>query len=264
MVTNLGAGNHRQPDPDRASVSARTSSVVPRTALGVDGCRGGWVMAFRVDGEIQFEMRADLPSVNDALALNASVMIDMPIGLLSEGGTRHCDALARAQLRPYRSSSVFGVPAREVVRCTDYAEANALSRTLSGKGLSKQSFYLFPKIRELDSWLSQPKRKGMWHECHPEVAFACLNGGVALKESKKTEAGRAARLMLLRELGNVENALGRGLATYPRKEVLPDDFIDALVCLLTAERAPDRRTVLPHVGPSDDNGLRMEIVAPCF
>ncbi len=263
-MTNLGAGNHRQPDPDRASVSACTSSVVPRTALGVDGCRGGWVMAFRVDGEIQFEMRADLPSVNDALALNASVMIDMPIGLLSEGGTRHCDALARAQLRPYRSSSVFGVPAREVVRCTDYAEANALSRTLSGKGLSKQSFYLFPKIRELDSWLSQPKRKGMWHECHPEVAFACLNGGVALKESKKTEAGRAARLMLLRELGNVENALGRGLATYPRKEVLPDDFIDALVCLLTAERAPDRRTVLPHVGPSDDNGLRMEIVAPCF
>ena len=91
-----------------------------------------------------------------------------------------------------------------------------------------------------------------------------MNGGVALKESKKTEAGRAARLMLLRELGNVENALGRGLATYPRKEVLPDDFIDALVCLLTAERAPDRRTVLPHVGPSDDNGLRMEIVAPCF
>ena len=222
------------------------------------------MIAFRVDDEIQFETRVDLPSLNDALASEASVMIDMPIGLLSEGGSRHCDALARAQLRPYRSSSVFGVPARKVASCTDYAEANALSRTLSGKGLSKQSFYLFPKIRELDRWLAQPKRKGVWHECHPEVAFARLNGGVALKASKKTEEGRAARLILLRELGDVESALSRGLATYPRKEVLPDDFIDALVCLLTAERTPDRRTVLPHVGPSDDNGLRMEIVAPCF
>ena len=263
-MTNLSAGHHKQSDADQASVSERRLSVAPRTALGIDGCRSGWVMAFRIDGEIQFETSVDLPSLNDVLALDASVMIDMPIGLLCEGGTRHCDALARAQLRPYRSSSVFGVPAREVARCTDYAEANALSRTLSGKGLSKQSFYLFPKIRELDRWLAQPKRNGVWHECHPEVAFACLNGGVALKASKKTEEGRAARLLLLRELGKVESALSRGLATYPRKEVLPDDFIDALVCLLTAERAPDRRIVLPQNGPSDDNGLRMEIVAPHF
>ena len=263
-MTNLSAGHHKQSDADRASVSERRPSVPSRTALGIDGCRSGWVMAFRIDGEIQFETRADLPSLNDVLALDASVMIDMPIGLLREGGTRHCDGLARAQLRPHRSSSVFGVPPREVARCTDYAEANALSRTLSGKGLSKQSFYLFPKIRELDRWLAQPKRNGVWHECPPEVAFACLNGGVALKASKKTEEGRAARLLLLRELENVESALSRGLATYPRKEVLPDDFIDALVCLLTAERAPDRRIVLPQNGPSDDNGLRMEIVAPHF
>lgn len=263
-MINLSTGHQKQPDPNRRSVSEAGISVPPRTALGIDGCRGGWVVAFRVDGEIQFETRVDLPSCNEVLALDASVMIDMPIGLLSEGGTRHCDALARAQLRPYRSSSVFGVPAREVASCTNYAEANALSRKLSGKGLSKQSFYLFPKIRELDGWLVQPGRKGVWHECHPEVAFACLNGGVALKASKKTEEGRAARLRLLRELGNVESALSRGLANYPRKEVLPDDFIDALVCLLTAERAPDRRIVLPQGGPSDDNGLRMEIVAPHF
>lgn len=263
-MANHSTDNRTQPNADPVSVSERSVSVASRPALGIDGCRGGWVIAFRVDDEIQFETRADLPSLNDALALEASVMIDMPIGLLSEGGTRHCDALARAQLRPYRSSSVFGVPAREVVSCTDYPEANALSRTLSGKGLSKQSFYLFPKIRELENWLLQSDRKGVWHECHPEVAFACLNGGVALQASKKTEEGRAARLLLLRELGDVDSALARGLKTYPRKEVLPDDFIDALVCLLTAERAPEKRIVLPQVGPSDGNGLRMEIVAPYF
>ena len=128
-MTNLSAGHHKRSDADQASVSERRLSVAPRTALGIDGCRSGWVMAFRIDGEIQFETSVDLPSLNDVLALDASVMIDMPIGLLREGGTRHCDALARAQLRPYRSSSVFGVPAREVARCTDYAEANALSRT---------------------------------------------------------------------------------------------------------------------------------------
>ena len=163
------------------------------TAVGIDGCRAGWVIAFRDGQEISLAIIARLSDLNDCLHPSASLMIDMPIGLTDGASVRGCDALARERLKPHRSSSVFGVPARQVTRCTDYSQANALSRELSGKGISKQAFYLFPKIRELDDWLSARGRRGRWSECHPEVAFASLNGGQALLESKKTEAGSQTR-----------------------------------------------------------------------
>ena len=159
---------------------------------------------------------------------------------------------------------MFGVPARQVTRCTDYSQANALSRELSGKGISKQAFYLFPKIRELDDWLSSRDRRGHWSECHPEVAFASLNGGEPLIAPKKTEAGNQARQVLLAELGEFEPAIEKALASYRRKDVLADDLLDALVCLLTAERQPNDRQHLPEDASVDERGLTMEIVAPAL
>ena len=235
---------------------------VSLSAVGIDGCRAGWVVAFRDGSEIRLAIIAQLSDLNDFLHPNASVMIDMPIGLSDGHSVRDCDALARQKLRPHRSASVFGVPARQVTRCKEYSEANALSRALSGKGISKQAFYLFPKIRELDDWLMSRDRRGRWSECHPEVAFACLNGGEALLESKKTDAGSQARQKLLAELGEFRPAVERALTSYRRKDVLADDLLDALVCLLTAERPPSARQHIPMEAPVDGRGLVMEIVAP--
>ena len=234
------------------------------SAVGIDGCRSGWVVAYRDGREISLTIVNQLSDLNDHLMPDASVMIDMPIGLTDGASVRGCDALARERLRPHRSSSVFGVPARQVTRCTDYSQANALSRELSGKGISKQAFYLFPKIRELDDWLSSRGRRGRWSECHPEVAFASLNGGQALLESKKTEVGSQARLRLLAELGEIQPAIEKALTSYRRKDVLADDLLDALVCLLTAERQPNERQHLPEDAPVDKRGLTMEIVSPAF
>ena len=232
------------------------------SAVGIDGCRAGWVIAFRDASEIRLAIIAQLSDLNTVLTADASVMIDMPIGLTDGHNVRDCDALARQKLRPHRSSSVFGVPARQVTRCNDYAEANTLSRALSGKGISKQAFYLFPKIRELDDWLLSSNRRGRWSECHPEVAFASLNGGKALLESKKTELGSEVRKTLLAELGEIQPSIDQALSTYRRKEVLADDLLDALVCLLTAERPPIGRQHIPKDAPVDARGLIMEIVAP--
>jgi len=189
-------------------------------------------------------------------------LIDMPIGLLNDDSGRQCDTLARERLRPNRSSSVFGVPPRAVTRICDYPQANALSRELTGKGLSKQSFHLFPKIRELDDWLVNPERQGEWWECHPEVAFAQLNSGIALTASKKSEAGQAERISLLADLPRVNAALERASENYKRKDLLPDDCIDALVCLLTAERDRHQRIVIPATPDKDERGLTMGIIAP--
>ena len=242
----------------------RLSGNALLNAVGIDGCRAGWVIAFRDGKEIRLVIIAQLSDLNDLLHPDTSVMIDMPIGLTDGPSVRGCDALARERLRPHRSSSVFGVPARQVTRCTDYSQANALSRELCGKGISKQAFYLFPKIRELDDWLLSNERKGRWSECHPEVAFASLNGGEPLIASKKTEAGNQARQALLAELGEFEPAIEKALTSYRRKDVLADDLLDALVCLLTAERQPNDRQHLPEDAPVDERGLTMEIVAPAL
>ncbi len=234
------------------------------SAVGIDGCRSGWVVAYRDGREISLTIVNQLSDLNDHLMPDASVMIDMPIGLTDGPSVRECDALARERLRPHRSSSVFGVPARQVTRCLDYPEANALSRELSGKGISKQAFYLFPKIRELDDWLLSSERRGHWSECHPEVAFASLNGGEALLESKKTDVGGQIRRKLLSALGDIGPAIDSALSSYRRKDVLADDLLDALVCLLTAERQPSERQHLPEDAPVDERGLTMEIVSPAF
>lgn len=242
------------------------TSVLPKdkllSAVGIDGCRSGWVVAYRDGREISLTIVNQLSDLNDHLMPDASVMIDMPIGLTDGPSVRDCDALARERLRPHRSSSVFGVPARQVTRCLDYPEANALSRELSGKGISKQAFYLFPKIRELDDWLLSSERRGHWSECHPEVAFASLNGGEALLESKKTDVGGQIRRKLLSALGDIGPAIDSALSSYRRKDVLADDLLDALVCLLTAERQPSDRQHIPERAPVDGRGLIMEIVAP--
>jgi predicted RNase H-like nuclease len=238
------------------------STSLKFSAVGIDGCRAGWVAAFQLDGQLVLALVKTLSELTPHLSRETMVMIDMPIGLLNDASSRHCDALARERLRPYRSSSVFGVPPRAVTRISDYSEANALSRELTGKGLSKQSFYLFPKIRELDDWLMNPERQGEWWECHPEVAFAQLNGGIALNASKKSEAGQAERMSLLADLPGVDAALERASQNYKRKDLLPDDCIDSLVCLLTAERDQHQRIVIPAIPHKDGRGLKMAIVAP--
>jgi predicted RNase H-like nuclease len=220
------------------------SASLKFSAVGIDGCRAGWVAAFQLDGEPVLAVVETLSELSPYLSHETTVMIDMPIGLLNDDSSRQCDALARERLRPYRSSSVFGVPPRAVTRISDYPQANALSRELTGKGLSKQSFYLFPKIR------------------HPEVAFAQLNSGVALKASKKSEEGQAERMSLLADLPLVNTALERASENYKRKDLLLDDCIDALVCLLTAERDPHQRILIPATPDKDERGLTMGIMAP--
>lgn len=238
------------------------SNSLKFSAVGIDACRAGWVAAFRLDGKPILVVLKTLSELTPHLSRETTIMIDMPIGLLNDASSRQCDALARQRLRPYRSSSVFGVPPRAVTRLHDYPQANALSRELTGKGLSKQSFYLFPKIRELDDLLMHSERRGEWQECHPEVAFAQLNSGVALQASKKTQLGQAERVSLLTELPGVDIALERASRDYRRKDVLLDDCIDALVCLLTAERDQHRRIVIPGTAEKDERGLTMVIVAP--
>ena len=117
--------------------------------VGVDGCKGGWVAA-RLDCQSMMAtlaVHADFAGVLESYADAAMIGVDMPIGL-GECEPRLCDVLARRELGR-RASSIFAAPDRRILPFADYQEALAESRRLCGKGISKQSFYLFAKIREI-------------------------------------------------------------------------------------------------------------------
>ena len=114
------------------------------------------------------------------LASRATVCIDIPIGLSSDG-FRACDRAAR-QLLGKRSSSVFPVPPRLALATLTYEEINLASKAQCGKGVSKQAFYLLPKIREAEALLRSSDSDNFdWLETHPELCFSSFNGAVPMK-----------------------------------------------------------------------------------
>jgi predicted RNase H-like nuclease len=214
-----------------------------QTAVGIDGCRSGWIAAIcRPDDSIEWLLRTTVQEILHDVPRNSIVLVDMIIGLPDrETPNRECDLLARKILSPH-GSRVFPAPPREALAAEAYPEACELARAATGKAISKQCWYLFPKIRELDA-ISDSRIR----ESHPEVVFAQFNNA-PVAASKKTMAGQNERLRLLRQV------LPASIDAYLRADValgqgdyLPDDCIDALALCLAA-REPTKLQAL-HGGP---------------
>ncbi len=197
-------------------------------AVGLDGCPSGWIAAVVRDGRlIALEYakcaRAAIEAYPDAEAF----AFDIPIWL-SVTGDREADRAARKFLPTGRAPSVFNAPPLAALGATSYEEANETSRLVSGKGLSRQSFALLEKIRQVAEIAATDSRV---FEAHPEVSFAALAGGQPLP-SKKTWDGLMQRRALLSAAGLaipdlVDEASRRGAA---------DDIVDAVACAWTAAR----------------------------
>ena len=215
---------------------------------GADGRRGGWVVAVvDVSGIPRLESLDYVAPLAPALAPDLAVIaIDMPIGL-SDDGPRACDIAARRLLQPH-GTRVFPSPPRvSLGHVDDYAAACAAAIAATGKSLSKQTWNLLASIREVDAIADDPRIV----ECHPELAFALMQGH-PVDERKKTVEGRARRLDLLRgwlpDLG--DPAYG-------------DDGLDALACAWSAARIATGKALTLPAGevPRDGAGRPMRICA---
>ena len=226
------------------------------TTLGVDGCRGGWLGISHNSKSMDWQLATSLGALLSSTRASR-IFIDIPIGL-STTGHRECDTAARRKLGRGFSSSVFTPPARASLGAQNYPDANTLNRTHSGKGLSKQSYYLFPKIREADEWLQASVGSPLQvREAHPEVAFMAINGA-PLQHKKKTVAGFNERLELLARLDvEVAQLADNILATTRRREIAADDVLDA--CCLALMPLAGRLRTLPAQPTRDACGLAMEI-----
>jgi predicted RNase H-like nuclease len=103
---------------------------------GVDGCSAGWI-AFKVDlpSRITLVELIDLPALlRNRPSDLAFLAIDIPIGLV--GGSRACDKAARKLLGQPRGTSVFAAPCRAALAAKNHAEASAINRQKTGRGLS--------------------------------------------------------------------------------------------------------------------------------
>ncbi len=231
---------------------------------GIDVCKGGWVV-IRVRGKpFKLDFSEVVPIFEEALHATAScakVAVDIPIGLLDTGqqGGREVEREARKILGSGRKSSVFSSPIRPVLDAQSYAQANALSVANSqhGKGLSRQTFAIVAKIRDVDRAMNSQIQERVV-ETHPELGFETLNGRTPLVAGKSTAAGLMQRLRLLAAagLGDVVEKASVGMT----KGASLDDVLDAIVCCWTAHRvATGKAERVPEFPPIDSRGLRMEM-----
>jgi len=176
---------------------------------GVDATPAGWVCA-RWDGQT-LEIRVvghDPVAVLAAWPDAVVVGVDIPIGLPQQG-RRRADEAARTFVGA-RASSVWPTPTRAVLEA-DWSPG--LHVSLQAHGMRKRIFAV------------ERANDGRFHEVHPEVTFAFLNGRGPL-ESKRTWEGLQQRLAMLEAVG----------LRPPATRAPADDVFDATAVAWSAAR----------------------------
>lgn len=198
----------------------------------MDGCRGGWLVA--LDHPDRLVVCSSLAEVARLTESCCRIAVDMPIGLPAAGQTRICEGAARKALGP-RRHSIFSTPLRKYLQARSFSEV---------QGMSLQSFYLLPKIRELDEWIT-PSLQARVFEAHPELVFTRL-AGQPLAHNKKTPEGRGLRRSLLGD---------PPVPRWPSRIAQEDDALDALALLRCAQQ-PGQPLCFEQ---RDERGLLMQL-----
>lgn len=241
--------------------------------VGVDGCRGGWVVAVVEGGRACAPvLRETFAEVIECARGAALVLVDIPIGLPDAWqGQRRCDVAARQELR-HRGCCVFPAPIRDVVELpiaelpvvSRQREACTWQRQLARRGLTIQACCLLPKIREVDRLMRADPALQEWvRESHPELCFAALNDGWPMRHRKRAPEGYEERVNVLRRhLPEVDGLLSGVRSTRRRGAYALDDVLDALALAVNAWLGSECGwREFPPEGPQyDPCGLQMEMV----
>ena len=225
---------------------------------GIDGSKGGWVCVSGYENnykELKFEK---LKKFSDIKSKNFSlVLVDIPVGLdidLKKGG-RIVDNLARKELLTNKSS-IFNAPSRLVLDAKNYEEANKINKS-KGMGLSKQSWNLVKKIKEVDEYIRNSNVTIIF-ESHPEIIFQIMKRD-KITTKKKNDEGIIERRNLLEKNGFNKVFLEKNLSardSFYKK----DDFIDACSLFWSANRAIASTEVkIPDDIVLDSEGIIMQI-----
>ena len=151
----------------------------------------------------------------------------------------------------------------------DWSERNGMDKATSeviyvnevnfnecGKRISKQSWNLFPKIKEAQEFLDNKSiNKLRVFEVHPELSFMAMNDMILVQASKKTDIGREIRIKLIQKFfpkfsfESVRNE-------YKKNQALDDDIVDSVSVLWSTQRIVDN---IANFVPKDPKRIDMRI-----
>lgn len=275
QVVQYGSGVNGELDSDRVSIdkeNSLTTKSLPSEdmyqlgtldknslSIGVDGCKGGWIVASIDHGTLKIEKKTSIEEIVTDYSGFDNFLIDMVIGLPSNKDQIRPDTYAR-QIIKERTSTIFPVPCRQAVYAESIAEAYEENVRVLGKKFTPLTVGIMPKMRELDTFLQEHEEyKNVILESHPEVCFARLNGKTVL--SKKSEyEGLVERVQILQKYLPQLNANDlMQMAKQNRCNV--DDIVDAICLAVTANLAEQGLCeVIPEEPMIDETGLKMQMV----
>lgn len=231
--------------------------------VGVDGCGAGWIAITRTRERLEYAVFGAMGDVLAAYDDAERIFVDVPIGLPWDSApVRACDRLARGLLGKPRMSCVFPVPCRDAVYARNLAEARRVNSAVLGRSLTKQTWGICTKIKQVDTLLLEKGPLGAQvREIHPELCFWALAGRKPMRHRKSTVAGRNERLdVISRHEPGAPALLRLALSQTRRTDVQADDVLDAMVAFITAEAQVGRLTCLTGEPSRDQRGLPMEML----
>jgi len=235
------------------------------SSVGIDGCRAGWVAVNITDDGFEVELQKSFEEICSKFDDSDIILVDMPIGLPESIKDIRPEAEARSYLLG-RTSCIFNTPCRQSVYIKDYFEASKTNRQVLGKGLSKQSFGICNKIREIDETLEKlPECKSKIKESHPEICFAILSSECKhikpIYESKRTEEGRLKRIKALKQYYDKTSEFVDYISDHPKFSKIMVDCIDALCLAVTGMLGLENGfRCVPEKPAIDSHGLAMQMV----
>lgn len=229
-------------------------------SVGIDGCKGGWIVADINDEKLEVRKFNSLEEICDEIPFDTCI-IDMVIGLQSKESDVRPDSLARHELKG-RASTIFPAPCRQAVYGETKEERIAANVEVLGKKFTSQTDAIIPKIREVDEFLQHnTKYKNVIEESHPEVCFSRLKGEV-LMSSKHTDEGIHERAEVLQKY--INGASYEEIKTISSKlKCNMDDITDSICLAIVANLEKAERTeTIPENPMIDETGLLMQMVVP--
>jgi predicted RNase H-like nuclease len=223
---------------------------------GIDGCSSGWVAVVAEAGALASARLTYVTDLRSFLADLDFALIDMPIGLVDGPDSRDVETSMRKRLKG-KTSSVFPTPCRSALAEFVYSDASFINERNLGKRLPKQTFMLFPKMREVDQ-LARDIGQSRLHEGHPEVSFAAMAGSPVLSKKRET-VGQFDRVALLESKGIPARQL---VEKVMKGKMAVDDVLDAAALLWSADRFSRNSYEKFPPNPSRDSvGLEMSVIA---
>lgn len=236
--------------------------------VGVDGCKAGWFAVWITgDGAWSHQVFNSADALFGQLGEASRILIDTQIGLVGEGTEgRRCESDGRKLLGSARSSSIFVAPSRLSLTAPTYQEASRINQGATGRKLSKQTWWIMPKIREVDDLLrSRPEARDKLFEVNVELLFWALNESRPMRHYKKTAQGFSERMDLLnRWFPQSADLYEDALCSYLRKDVSRDDIVDATATAVSSFITRGKLKEIPADRQIDSHGLPMRMVVPAL